>query len=89
MEKKELEETAAFLRQHRSNESNFATLYARLEAEIGKAGGNYKTLLQDVREKGAAEYRSAKESAGTAWPEFENFVSGFEKAVVEEMAKAK
>lgn len=87
MKKKRLEETAAFLRQHRSNESHFATLYARLEAEIGKADGDYKTLLQEVKEKGA-EYRNAKES-GTAWPEFENFASGFEKAVVNEINKAK
>lgn len=86
MEKTQPEETAAFIRKHRSNESNFAMLHEALEKEIAKANGDYKTQLQEVKEKQAAAYENAKKNSG-AWPEFESFVSAFEKAVIEAMHK--
>lgn len=82
MEKNQLEEVAAFLRQHRGNESNAEAIYQKLEeAMAGSTNEAYTQSLADVKEK-ASEYRKAKETGGSAWPEFENFVSEFEKAVV-------
>ena len=78
--KKELEDLAVFIREHRSNEVNFEKMNTKLE-ETKPAGYN------DIKEK-AEVYRQAKEKARTAWPEFEKFVSEFEKAVVEAMKQA-
>lgn len=83
MTKKQLEETAAFIREHRSNESSFSMLYAKLEEAAGNADGEYKERLEELREKQATEYNTAKDKGGKAWPEFEKFVSGFERAVME------
>jgi hypothetical protein len=88
MDKTQLEEVAAFIREHRSNESNFEKLYAKLEEETGKDDTNYTNQLQEIKEKGAEEYRKAKQTSGTAWPEFEKFVSEFEKTVVEALREA-
>jgi len=84
MDRNRLEEVAAFLREHRSNESNFETLYRKLQQEMkGKSTEtNYAAALHEANEK-AEVYRKAKETGGTAWPEFESFVSNFEKAVTE------
>ena len=87
MDKKSLEETAAFIRERRSNEGNFTAIHEALQKELNGAGGDYKTVLQEVAEKQVAEYRKAKEKSGQAWPEFESFVSAFEKAVIEAMHK--
>ena len=85
MDKAHLEEIATFIREHRSNESNFEKLYAKLEEETNNegAGEAYRTTLAEVKEKSAAEYRKAKETGGTAWPEFEKFVTEFERAAIE------
>lgn len=82
--KDHLEEVAAFIREHRSNESNFETLHKKLEEELQAAGSEaYGRALAEAKEKPADEYRQAKTTGGTAWPEFEKFVAAFEKAVLE------
>ncbi|MDB5250873.1 MAG: hypothetical protein JWP27_42 [Flaviaesturariibacter sp.] len=73
------EETAAFIREHRSNELNFEKLAARLEEER-RAGLDPE--LGPVMETEGAAYRQARETRASAWPEFERFVSAFEKAVL-------
>lgn len=82
--KKQWEETVAFIREHRSNEGSFSVLYAKLEEVAGNADGDYKERLNELKEKQAVAYSTAKDNSGTAWPEFEKFVSGFERAVMEE-----
>ena len=84
METGALEITAAFIREHRGNEGNFEKLYSKLETEIEERHGleKYVASLEDIREKAVPEYKKAKESGGTAWPEFEKFVTEFERAVV-------
>ena len=83
MDKTHFEELAAFIREHRSNESNFEKLYAKLEEEPSKGGSPaYREALPSIKTK-AEEYQKAKETGGIAWPEFEKFVSEFEKAVME------
>jgi len=79
-----LETTAAFIREHRGNEGNFEKLYNKLETEIQERRGaeKYVTLLQEIKEKTVPEYKKATETGGTAWPEFEKFVTEFERAVV-------
>ena len=81
---KKLKDLTAFLREHRSNEGNFEKLYQKLQEETTRedADAQYRNELQALVEKEADEYRKAKEAGGTAWPEFEKFASGFEKAVV-------
>lgn len=74
-----------FIRQHRSNESNFSVLYQKLEEEIRSTANNnsdaYHTCLLEIKEKQAANFTTAQENNGTAWPEFEQFVSEWEKAI--------
>ncbi|HEX8315227.1 MAG TPA: hypothetical protein VF609_09545 [Flavisolibacter sp.] len=82
MDNPHLQEVAAFIKEHRSNEGNFEKLYAKLEEETGNATTNgLHNSINDIQTK-ADEYRKAKENGGTAWPEFEKFVSEFEKAVM-------
>ena len=88
--KERLEQVLEFIREHRSNESNFGKLYAKLEEECAVAGsnqaGNENTYLENLKaakEKQADVYRQAKEQKGSAWPEFENFISEFETSVTE------
>jgi hypothetical protein len=90
--KERLEQVLGFIRQHRSNESNFETLYAKLEEECVVANkdetGNentYLSSLNETKEKHADVYRQAKEQKSNAWPEFENFVSEFETSVTAAM----
>jgi hypothetical protein len=89
MEKKPLEDVAAFLREHRSNESNFEKLYEKLREETAREGNSakYANELNEAKEK-ADVYRKAKETTGSAWPEFEGFVSDFEMAVTEALKTA-
>lgn len=83
MQKTRLEEIAAFIREHRSKEENFEKLLARLdEAEHEVTNGTFKSAVDPIRTK-AEEYEKAKETGGTAWPEFEKFVTGFEKSITE------
>jgi hypothetical protein len=87
--KQQLEELAAFIRAHRSAESNFEVLFQKLTeacnaeaAENGDAAqDDYLNLLQEARDKYAQTYRESKEKSTSAWPEFENFVTHFEKGV--------
>lgn len=78
-----LQKTIAFIREYRSNEGNFDRLYKKLEEEADSSTDeNYRNSLQEIKEKWAEEYRSQKESVNGAWPEFEKFVSEFEKTVL-------
>ena len=88
MQKEQLEEVSAFIREHRSNESNFEKLYAKLEEETKKEDATYASQLKEISDKAAAEYRKAKENGGTAWPEFEKFVSEFERTVVDALKES-
>jgi hypothetical protein len=88
--KQQLEELAAFIRANRAAESNFEILLQKLTeacnaeaTEGGDAAQNgYLSLLQEVRDKYAKTYRQSKEKGTSAWPEFENFVTHFEKGVM-------
>ena len=85
-----LEDTLAYIRQQRSNESNFKALYDRLEQE-GREEANGEEIcreLQEIKEKNGEAYLQARATSGQAWPEFENFVSSFEKALTEALRKA-
>jgi hypothetical protein len=73
-----------FIQEHRSNETNFDKLSSKLEEEINNTnnGVSYKNELQEIKEKRAEEYKQLKSSGSSAWPEFENFVAEFERAVL-------
>ena len=79
------DEILQVIRENRSSEANFDRLLQQLEQALVLAQNNNNatvvTALQDVKEKYAAEYRKAKEAGGTAWPEFENFVTQFERSL--------
>lgn len=85
--KNHLEALARFIHDHRSNESNFKKLYEKLVEAEGFAQNNisqnYSSVLHEIKEKHAAVYNQNKEKGIAAWPEFENFVNHFEKAVAE------
>ena len=87
LNKKHLEEVLAYIRQHRGNEANFEALYTKLveECDLNTAYVNYKKNLEDIKEKQAEAYRQTNKTNGTAWPEFENFVSEFERAITAAM----
>lgn len=85
-----LEALSGFIHEHRSNEGNFEKLYRKLEEECAaeKQAGDHHTRqylagLEDIREKQAEAYRSSRDKGGTAWPEYEKFVTQFEKLVVD------
>lgn len=73
------------IREQRSSESNFAALHQTLTAAIATAEKNNDTALaaglKEVEEKYAGEYQKAKEAGGSAWPEFENFVTHLERTL--------
>ena len=79
------EELLHLIRENRSSESNFETLRQTLQTAIRSAeeSGNASLAneLNEVNEKYAAEYSKAKETGGSAWPEFEKFVTAFERAL--------
>ena len=83
MDKKHLESLAEFIKENRSNESNFEKIYRKLEEERANGNGHpaYATALEEIKQKSAIEYHKAKETGSTAWPEFEKFVSDFEKTI--------
>ena len=74
------------IREQRSSESNYAALLQLLDKTLASPAtatdASYRDALQEVKEKYAAEYEKAKDTGGTAWPEFEKFVSQFEKALL-------
>lgn len=81
------EEFLLKIREHRSSEGAFETLLGVLTKAKNFAKQSGNTILADelneVDEKYAAEYRKAKEIGGSAWPEFEKFVSQFEKSLTD------
>ena len=87
LNKKHLEEVSAYIRQHRGNEANFEALYTKLvkECDLNTAYVSYKKNLKDIKEKQAEAYRQTNKTNGTAWPEFENFVSEFERGITTAM----
>jgi hypothetical protein len=92
-DKNHLQELAQFIREHRSSEGHFETLYNRLKAEQqtvqkSTAEQDYATNLTEALEKHAATYQQHKETGGSAWPEFENFVSHFEKSVMDALHRS-
>lgn len=73
----------AYLREHRGNEANFQ----QINEQIGKAlqeevYAGQRELLQAVQDKYADAYTTAREQGGSAWPEFERYVSELEKCLV-------
>jgi hypothetical protein len=90
MDRTRLEDLAAFIREHRSSESNFEKLYARLEEELASndADQEFKASVAGIKDKSVPVYQKAKEAGGTAWPEFEKLVSEFEKTVTDAIKKA-
>jgi len=93
-DKKQLEELVQFIRAHRNSEGHFETLYnkrteARQTAQVnGSAGDRYATALEEAATTYADVYRKSKAEGGSAWPEFETFVSHFEKAVIKALQTA-
>jgi hypothetical protein len=88
------EDLLHFIRENRSNESHFETLREKLTAACKDATDNpadensYVSKLQEALEKHAPAYKQKKENGISAWPEFENFVTHFEKAVTEALHEA-
>ena len=83
MEKQRLEDLLSFIRQYRSNSANFEKIYAKLQEEIARTDGSkeYTDRLKEIDQKQVDEYKQAKETGTTAWPEFENFIAEFETAI--------
>ncbi len=79
------QEILATVREARSSESHFDRIEQALETALAMAQKEGDSALanelQDVQEKYAAEYRKAKETRDSAWPEFEKFVTQFERAM--------
>jgi hypothetical protein len=75
-------ETLQFIRERRTQEGNFEALQQRLEAEIAAAGEPLKSKLQSVQEKEGANFLALRQKGGSAWPEFEQFVTAFERALL-------
>lgn len=79
------EELMQTIREQRSNEGHFESLSQTLKAAIKtaeeKQDNTLLNRLKEVDEKYAPEYEKAKEAGGTAWPEFEKFVTQFERAL--------
>lgn len=91
--KAQLEEFLLFIKERRSDESNFNELYSRLEELIqsvssnGNENADFLNQLKEAKEKQAETYKQVKENSGTAWPEYEKFITQLEKsttAVVKE-----
>ncbi|SHG08567.1 hypothetical protein SAMN05444008_117104 [Cnuella takakiae] len=73
----------AFLREHRGNEANFQ----QINEQIGQAlqeewDAVQRESLQEVQDKYAGAYTTAREQGGSAWPEFERYVSELEKCLL-------
>lgn len=74
----EAQQLLNFLREHRGNEANFQQINEAVTASIG----NSIPGLQEVQDKYADAYTTAREQGGSAWPEFERYVSELEKCLV-------
>ncbi len=84
---KHFEELNALIRECRSQEINFDKLSAALDNEIkiSHDSQSYNDALLAIKEKSVEGYKKAKEQGGSTWPEFEKFVSEFEKAVIQQL----
>ncbi|WP_121353826.1 hypothetical protein [Flavisolibacter nicotianae] len=73
------------IRELRSSEGNFEAICQLLTSatKAAEASGNtaLSAALNETREKYAAAYEKARETSGTAWPEFEKFVTELERAL--------
>ncbi len=47
--------------------------------------GSYIQNLKEIKEKQAEEFRQTKQNGGSAWPEFEKFVTEFERTLTDEI----
>lgn len=73
------EDLLAFFREHRSNEANYPAICQRMDTAAA-GDEDLKRDWEEIREKQGKTYEQAKETAGgSAWPEFEQFVSAIEK----------
>jgi hypothetical protein len=81
------EEIRQVVRDNRSSESNFDLIVQQLDKSIALAQTENKSALagelQEVKEKYAAEYEKVKETGSTAWPQFEKFVTHFERTLTQ------
>ncbi len=86
-DKKHLEEILVFIRQHRSDEANFEKQYQKLDDELlnEQPDQSYIQNLKEIKEKQSEEFRQTKQNGGSAWPEFEKFVTEFERTLTEEI----
>jgi peptide-methionine (R)-S-oxide reductase len=79
------DELLQFIREHRSSEGNFDKIAQELETRISTAQEQNDTALaqklQEVKEKYGDTYTKAKETSGSAWPEFEKFITQLELAL--------
>ena len=88
-QKSQLESFLAFIKDRRSDESNFEEINRKLETILQTTQGDQQEgttfidNLTDIKEKQAEEYKKAKEVGGTAWPEYEKFVSQLERSITE------
>lgn len=85
-----IEQKLQFIQEHRSNESHFEKLNTLLEQVLedkelvnGASDKSFLEALNAVKQKQSEEYRVMKEKQGSAWPEFEKFVSQFERSLID------
>lgn len=80
------EEIMQTVKENRSSEEHFNRLLQALEKATAQAQQQNNTTLagdlQKVKDTYATAYEKTKETGGTAWPEFERFVTEFERALV-------
>jgi len=78
-----------FIKERRSDESHFGEIYNKLKEVMatmqrnGNKNADFVDRLNEIKDKQAAEYKQAKENSGTAWPEFEKFITQLEKTTVD------
>ncbi len=79
------EEQKQLLRDKRGAEGNFDELVASLQKAIEHAesvNSPQTDGLKEIMSRQVPKYKAAKENGGTTWPEFEQFVSAWEKLLI-------
>jgi hypothetical protein len=80
-----LDDITDAIRESRSNESNFDVLCKYLQEALAVAEKqnnlSMQNNLKEVQDKYASEYLKARETRDSAWPEFEKFVTQFERSI--------
>lgn len=76
------QELLAFLREHRGNEVNFSVINKHFSELLQSEGGSHHEAIKEVQDKYATAYTTAREQGGSAWPEFERYVSELEKCLI-------